>query len=80
MVVVLILGVPLLGQLFLGAYPFGYFKDEVQPNPVHISCLEFIVTFETLLLLICQPNLTLDVAPSFVLGANRSMDGILHNN
>jgi hypothetical protein len=29
---------------------------------------------------ICQPKLTIDVAPSFVLPANGSLVGILHNN
>jgi hypothetical protein len=30
-------------------------------------------------MIICQPNFTIDVAPCFVLLANRSLVGILHN-
>jgi hypothetical protein len=32
------------------------------------------------MMLMCQPKLTIDVAPCFVLRANRSLVGILHNN
>jgi hypothetical protein len=32
------------------------------------------------MMLICQPKLTIDVAPCFVLQATRSLVGILHNN
>jgi hypothetical protein len=32
------------------------------------------------MMLMCQPKLTIDVAPCFVLQANRSLIGILHNN
>jgi hypothetical protein len=32
------------------------------------------------MMLMCQPNFTIDVAPCFVLRANRSLVGILHNN
>jgi hypothetical protein len=33
-----------------------------------------------LITLMCQPKLTVAVAPCFVLPANRSLVGILHNN
>jgi hypothetical protein len=32
------------------------------------------------MMLICQPNFTIDVAPCFVSRANRSLVGILYNN
>jgi type IV secretory pathway VirB4 component len=32
------------------------------------------------MMLICQQELTIDVAPCFVLRANRSLVGVLHNN
>jgi hypothetical protein len=32
------------------------------------------------MMLLCQPNFTINVAPCFVLRANRSQVGILHNN
>jgi hypothetical protein len=47
------------------------------PHPTREGALLINIGF---MLLICRPKLKIDVAPCFVLRANRSLVGILHNN